>query len=62
MSATLEACANVVESSIALRTFAACFPRLSYRPIVREDWKDGEDAVILALVSFTTSDWNRRLK
>ncbi len=55
MSATLEACADLVGSSIAQRVFQQCFPRLSYRPVIRENWKDGEDAVLLALVSFTTT-------
>jgi hypothetical protein len=55
MSATLEACADLVGSSIAQRVFQQLFPRLSYRPVIRESWKDGEDAVLLALVSFTTT-------
>jgi hypothetical protein len=55
MSATLEACADLVGSSIARRVFQQLFPRLSYRPVIRENWKDGEDAVLLALVSFTTT-------
>jgi hypothetical protein len=53
MSATLEACADLVGSSIARRVFQQHFPRLSYRTVIRENWKDGEDAVLLALVSFT---------
>ena len=55
MSATLEACADLVGSSIAQRVFQQCFPRLSYRLVIRENWKDGEDAVLLAIVSFTTT-------
>jgi hypothetical protein len=55
MSATLEACADLVESSIARRVFQQRFPRLSYRLVIPENWKDGEDAVLLALVSFTTT-------
>lgn len=55
MSATLEACADLVGSSIAQRVFQQQFPRLSYRPAIRESWKDGEDAVLLALVRFTTT-------
>jgi hypothetical protein len=53
MSATLEACADLLESSVARRVFQQRFPRLNYRPAIRENWKDGEDAVLLALVSFT---------
>jgi len=49
MSATLEACADLVESSIARRVFQQRFPRLSYRLVIPENWKDGEDAVLLAL-------------
>jgi hypothetical protein len=55
MSATLEACANLVGSSVAQRVFQQRFPRLSYRSAIRDDWKDGENAVLLALVSFTTT-------
>ena len=54
MSATLEACADIVGSSIARRVFRQRFPRLDYRPIT-QDWRDGEDAVLIALVSFTTT-------
>ena len=61
MSATLEACADLVESSISRRVFQQRFPRLSYRLVIPENWKDGEDAVLLALVSVTTSDLNRGL-
>ena len=53
MSATLEACANLIGSSIAGRVFQQRFPRLSYRTVIRENWKDGEDVVLLALVSLT---------
>lgn len=55
MGAALEACADLVESSIARRVFQQRFPRLSYRLVIHENWKDGEDAVLLALVSFTTT-------
>ena len=55
MSATLEACADLVGSSIAQRVFQQRFPRLSYRLVIRENWKDGEDAVLLAFVSSTTT-------
>jgi len=55
MSATLEACADLVESSIARRVFQQRFPRLTYRSALHESWKDGEDAVLLALVSITTT-------
>jgi hypothetical protein len=55
MSATLEACADLIGSSVAQRVFQQRFPRLSFRPAVLENWKDGEDAVLLALVSFTTT-------
>jgi hypothetical protein len=51
LNATLEACADLVGSSIAQRVFETCFPRLSYRPAIREEWKVGEDAVLLAFVS-----------
>jgi hypothetical protein len=54
MCATLDACADLVGSSIARRVFQKRFPRLSFRIVIRENWKDGEDAVLLALVSFTT--------
>jgi hypothetical protein len=53
MSSTVEACADLVGSSIAQRVFQQRFPRLSYRLVIRENWKDGEDAVLLALVSST---------
>ena len=55
MSATLEACADLVGSSIARRVFQQRFPRLSFRLVIPENWKDGEDAVLLALVSYTTT-------
>jgi hypothetical protein len=55
MSATLEACADLIGSSVAQRVFQQRFPRLSFRPAILENWKDGEDAVLLALVSFTTT-------
>lgn len=55
LNATLEACADLIGSSIAQRTFEACFPRLSCRTVIREDWKDGEDAVLFAFVSLLTS-------
>jgi hypothetical protein len=58
LNATLEACADLIGSSVAQRAFEACFPRLSYRPIIHEDWKDGEDAVLLAFVSLMTSGLN----
>lgn len=54
MSATLEACADLVGSFIARRVFQQRFPRLSYRPVIPEDWKDGEDAVFLALDAFNS--------
>lgn len=60
MSATLEACADLVGSSIARRVLEQRFPRLGYRPVIREDWKDGEDAVLLSLVRFNDNidlDW-----
>ncbi|KAH9985665.1 hypothetical protein BJV74DRAFT_554635 [Russula compacta] len=49
LNAMLESCADLVQSYIAQRVFEQCFPRLSYRPVIREDWKDGEDAVLFAL-------------
>ncbi|KAI0284666.1 hypothetical protein BGY98DRAFT_948064 [Russula aff. rugulosa BPL654] len=49
MCATLDACADLVGSSIARRVFQKRFPRLSFRLVIRENWKDGEDAVLLAL-------------
>jgi hypothetical protein len=55
MSATLEACADLIGSSVAQRVFQQRFPRLSFRHDILENWKDGEDAVLLALVSFTTT-------
>lgn len=55
----LESCADLAQSYIAQRVFEECFPRLSYRPVTREDWKNGEDAVLIALVSLMTSNPNR---
>jgi hypothetical protein len=55
LNATLEACADLIGSSVAQRAFEACFPRLSYRPVIRDDWKDGEDAVLRAFVSLMSS-------
>jgi hypothetical protein len=61
LNAALEACADRVESSVAQRAFETCFPRHSHRPVSRQGWKDGEDALLLALVRFMTSKSNRRL-
>jgi hypothetical protein len=52
LNAAVEACADLVASCIAQRVFEACFPRLSYRSVIRQDWKDGQDALLLALVRF----------
>ncbi|KAH9962263.1 hypothetical protein BC827DRAFT_1341469 [Russula dissimulans] len=46
---TLGACADRVQSAIAQRVFGARFPRFGYRPTIPQDWKDGDDAVRLAL-------------
>lgn len=52
LNAAVEACADLVASCIAQRAFEACFPRLSYRSVIRQDWKEGQDALLLALVRF----------
>lgn len=62
LNATLEACADIVGSSIAQRGFETCFPRLGSRLAIREDWKVGEDAVLLVLVSSMIIGSNTTLK
>jgi hypothetical protein len=62
LNTTLEACADLVGSSTAQRAFETCFPRLSCRLAIREDWKVGEDAVLLAFVSSMTIGPNWMLK
>jgi hypothetical protein len=54
LNAALEACADLVQSCIAQRVFGECFPRLSgsNRAFISQDWKDGQDAFLLALVGF----------
>jgi len=54
LNSALEACADLVQSCIAQRVFEECFPRLSgsNRPVNRQDGKDGQDALLLALVRF----------
>ena len=63
LNATLEACVDLVQSCIAQRVLEACFPRLSRSNyhLICQDWKDGHDSLLLALVRFWTSSSNRRL-
>ncbi|KAI0252910.1 hypothetical protein BJV78DRAFT_1197588 [Lactifluus subvellereus] len=49
LDATLEACADLIQSNIAQRVFEACFPRLNYRSVIRGDWEDGQEVVLLSL-------------
>jgi hypothetical protein len=52
LNTALEACADLVQSCIAQGVFEECFPRLSGSngPVNRQDGKDGQDALLLALV------------
>ena len=56
---TLEACADLIQSCVAQRAFESCFPRLRVRSVAPGDWKDGQDAVLLALVSILSGSTNR---